>query len=178
MDMIHARGQAEFMPQPATVSRVRRFAWSDPRLAAERGRKQSGLDYLRSIATGEAPQPPIGLALGFSLVEADYGRAVFALTPDEYHYNPIGTVHGGLAAVLIDSASGCAVYSTLDAGVQWTTLQMSIDYLKGMNDAVGPVRCEGRVVRVGRRVGVADAEVVGTDGTVFARGSTTCMILG
>ena len=178
MDAAKPLADARIMLQTAPRTRTRRFSWTDPHLTAERGRQQSGLAYLQSIAAGDAPQPPIGLALGFSLVEAERGRVVFAMTPEEFHYNPIGTIHGGVAAVLIDSASGCAVYSTLDAGVQWTTVQMSIDYLKGLSDRAGPVRCEGRIVRVGRRVGIADAEVVGGDGTVFARGTTTCMILG
>ena len=177
MDVAHNLSNGEFMPQPAVRNRSRRFSWSDPRITAKRGQQQSGLAYLQAIASGAAPQPPIGLALGFSLIEAERGHVVFEMIPDEFHYNPIGTVHGGLAAMLIDSASGCAVYSTLDAGVRWTTIKMSIDYLKGLSDSVGTIRCVGRTVRVGRSIGIADASVVGNDGTVYARGTTTCMIL-
>lgn len=118
----------------------------------------------------------MGDVLAMRLVEVDEGRAVFTCRVDERHFNLIGTVHGGLAATLIDSASGCAVYSTLAPGDKWTTMSLSIDYLRGMPGA-GEVRCTGTVVRVGRRTGVADATIVDADGRLVARGSSTCLIV-
>src|SRR6185295_4939079 len=96
--------------------RARTITWDDPLPAAASARGRSGLDYLHAIAAGDVPPPPIAVLLGFELVEVEEGRAVFAVTPQEFHYNPIGVVHGGLAATLLDSAMGCAVHSTLPAG--------------------------------------------------------------
>jgi acyl-coenzyme A thioesterase PaaI-like protein len=103
--------------------RTRITTWSDPTPTAQAGRHLSGLEFLRAIIAGELPAPPIGVTLGFAPREADEGRVVFVLYPAEYQYNPIGTVHGGLAATLLDSAMSCAVQSTLPAGVGYTTLE-------------------------------------------------------
>src|SRR6185295_14670962 len=97
-------------------SRERTITWEDPLPAATSARGLSGLEYMRAIAAGDVPPPPIAVLMGFELVEVEEGRAVFAVTPQEFHYNPIGVVHGGLAATLLDSAMGCAVHSTLPAG--------------------------------------------------------------
>ncbi|MFO0557574.1 MAG: PaaI family thioesterase [Polyangiales bacterium] len=157
-------------------SRERTFAWEDPRAAAQAGHALTGLEYLRSIVTGALPQPPIAMALALRLTEVSEGRAVFECTPDESHFNLIATVHGGLAATLIDSASGCAVYSTLGLGDRWTTVNLSIDYLAALDDQTGALRCEGSVVRVGRTIAIADARVLDSRGSLVARGSSTCLV--
>ena len=117
------------------------------------------------------------MTLGFGAIEVEEGRATFTVEPAEFHYNPIGSVHGGLAATLIDSATGCAVHTTLPAGTGYVTVNFSVDLVKGIGDGVGVLRCEGRVVRAGGRIAVADAEVRGPDGTLYARGTATCLIL-
>jgi len=157
--------------------RTRTFEWLDPIQLVRDGAGMSGLDYLRAIAAGRLPQPPLGEALGFRLVEADDGRAVFTCVPAEHHYNLIGTVHGGLAAALIDSATGCAVMSALPAGDQWTTLSLRVDYLAGLDLSVGLLTCEARLVRAGRRTAIADADLRDANGKVYARGSTTCLLM-
>jgi uncharacterized protein (TIGR00369 family) len=158
------------------TARSRSCHGGDPVATAARGAGLGGLAYLRAVVAGALPQPPIAEALDLRLTEVESGRAVFTCTPGEMHYNLIGSVHGGLAATLIDSATGCAVYSTLDVGDGWTTLNLSVEFLAGVDRDTGPLSCEGRVVRVGRRVGIADATVRDDRGRVYARGSTTCLL--
>jgi len=157
--------------------RTRTFHWLDPMDALERGVGLTGLEYLAAIARGEIAQPPLGEAMGFRLTEIESGRALFTAEVAEHHYNLIGSVHGGFAATLIDSASGCAVMSTLGVGDRWTTLNLQIDYLAGLDRDAGAIVCEGRLVRVGRRTAIADAELRDTQGRVYARGSSTCLIM-
>lgn len=160
-----------------TPPRTRAYAWSDPRALGERGRAMSGLDYLKALMVGDLPPPPIAATLGMRVSLVEPGRVVFEANPAEWHYNPIGVVHGGLAATLIDSATGCAVHTTLPAGTGYTTVNLAVDFVKAMTDATGPVRCDGRVVRAGQRIGIADAEITDAAGTLYARGSATCLIM-
>ena len=160
-----------------STKRTRTYAWGDTKSAAAGARRLSGKDYLTAIMRGEAPAAPMAATLDFQLAEVEDGRVVFVCTPSEFHYNPIGSVHGGLAATLIDSATGCAVHTTLPAGTGYVTVNFSVDLVKGIGDGVGVLRCEGRVVRAGGRIAVADAEVKGPDGTLYARGTATCLIL-
>ena len=115
--------------------------------------------------------------MNFALVEVAEGRAVFAMTPTEYHYNPIGVVHGGVAATLLDSAMGCAVNAALPVGMGFTTLEIKVNYLRPLTMATGPVRAEGTVVHLGRRVAVAEASLSDASGKVYATASATCLIL-
>src|SRR3954452_8340536 len=140
--------------------RERTIAWDDPVAAAASGRDLSGLDYMHAIAAGQIPQPPIAVLMGFELVAVEEGRAVFAVTPGEYHYNPIGVVHGGLAATLLDSAMGCAVQTTLPAGVGYTTLDLQASFVRGIPRNPGPLRCEGPVLLRGRRIATAEGRVI------------------
>lgn len=130
------------------------------------------------MVAGRFPRPPIADTLGFDLARVEDGVAVFTCTPGEEHYNPIGAVHGGLAATLIDSATGCAVHTTLPAGVGYTTVSLSVEMLRPMTAATGPIRCEGRVVHRGGRLAIAEGEVLGeSDGKVYARGRPVCLVL-
>jgi uncharacterized protein (TIGR00369 family) len=138
----------------------------------------TGLEVLRAIAAGELPGAPIAELLGFEPVEAEEGRMVFAAVPEERHYNPIGTVHGGLAATLLDSAMGCAVHSTLPAGVGYTTLELKVNFVRPITTETGRILCEGTVVHRGGRVATADGRVFAeADGALLAHGTTTCLIL-
>lgn len=135
-----------------------------------------GLQQVRDLLASGA-QPPIGRTLGFSLVEVDRGRAVFEGTPDERHYNPMGGVHGGYAATLLDSACGIAVHSMLQPDQGFTTLELKVSYLRGMNDTTGPVRAEGRVVNIGRRVAFAEADIRDAGGRLMATATSTLLVL-
>jgi uncharacterized protein (TIGR00369 family) len=115
--------------------------------------------------------------MGMRFVEIEEGRAVFACEPAEYHYNPLGVVHGGLAATLLDSAMGCAVHSTLPVGVSYTTIEIKVNYLRALTSETGAVRAEGRVIKVGGRVAIAEGRVVDEAGNLYAHGTTTCLIL-
>lgn len=165
------------MTEPGTSDRTRTFSWDDPAPGLRAARTMSGLAYLRAMMRRELPAPPLALALDFLPTEIEEGRVVFETTPREYHYNPIGTVHGGLAATLCDSAMGCAIHSTLPAGTGYTTLELKVNYIRAMTTATGPVRCVGETIAVGGRVATAEARLTGADGTLYAHATTTCLII-
>ena len=149
----------------------------DPRAVAEQGLRLAGMDYVRAIFAGELPAPPISTLIGFRGVEAEPGRAVFEMTPGPEHYNPIGSVHGGIALTLLDSAMGCAVHTTLEAGVGYTTLEVKTNFVRAITADTGVIRCEGTVIHGGSRVATAEGRLTGPDGKLLAHGTTTCLIL-
>lgn len=157
--------------------RTRTVKWEDPALLSGAGRGLSGLEFLQKIVTRELPPPPFAVLLNFDLVEAGQGHATFAVEPAEYHYNPIGLVHGGLAATLLDSAMGCAVHSTLPAGAGYTTLEIKVNFIRAMSGETGRVRCEAKVVHVGARTATAEGRILDEAGKLYAHGTTTCLIL-
>jgi uncharacterized protein (TIGR00369 family) len=164
---------------PAEAGRSRTFSWHDPAATASAGMALPGLDFIRAIVAGELPPPPIAELLGFEIVEAERGRAVFAVEPAEWMYNPIGMVHGGVAATLLDSCMGCAVHTTLDSGVGYTTTDLQVRYIRAMSDVTGRVLAEGRVVHAGRRTATAEGRIFAeSDETLIAHGSTGCAIFG
>jgi uncharacterized protein (TIGR00369 family) len=165
------------MPHSSDESRTRRYGWKDPKIGLDAARRMSGKDYMTAVMKGELPAGPIMDTLAFRLVEVGDGHCVFECAPGEFVYNAIGSVHGGIPATLIDSAASCAVHTQLPAGTSYTTINLSLDMIKGITDQVGTLRCEGRVIRAGARIAVADAELKGADGTLYARGSATCLIL-
>jgi uncharacterized protein (TIGR00369 family) len=160
--------------QPA---RSRTYTWDDPMPSAEAGRGMSGIEYLRAIRDGRIPPPPIALTLEMRLVEVEEGRALFECEPAEFHYNPIGVVHGGLAMTLLDSAMGCAVQSLLPAGVGYTTLEIKVNLVRALTMETGTVRAEGRIVNLGRRTAVAEGRIVDVAEKLYAHATTTCLIL-
>ncbi len=135
-----------------------------------------GLSFLRGIIAGTFPAPPITETLGFALIAVEEGSATFAGTPTMRHYNPIGTVHGGYAATLLDSALGCAVHSTLARGEAYTTLEFSIKLVRAITGDSGQVTARGRIVHRGRSIATADAELRDAKGKLCAHASTICMI--
>ena len=136
----------------------------------------SGLDQLRAMVA-EDRQPPIGKTMDFSLVEVEEGRAVFEGNPDLRVYNPIGSVHGGYAATLLDSACGVAVHSKLAPGQAYTTLELKVSYLRGMTVDTGVVRAEGVVINMGRRVAFAEAKLTDASGKVLATATSTLLVM-
>jgi uncharacterized protein (TIGR00369 family) len=135
-----------------------------------------GLAFLRAIIDGTLPNPPISEVLGFHLIEAETGRAAFEGLPEFRHYNPIGTVHAGFAATLLDSALGCAIFSTLGKGDAWTTLELKLNLVRPLTKETGPVRAEGRVIHRGRTVATSEGDLKDAAGKLYAHATTTCMI--
>ena len=135
-----------------------------------------GLGFLKAIIGGTVPQPPISEVLGFHLVEAESGRAVFEGVPEFRHYNPIGSVHGGLAATLLDSALGCAIFSTIEKGDGWTTLELKLNFVRTITKDTGPIRAEGRILHRGRTIATSEGDIKDRAGKIYAHATTTCMI--
>lgn len=158
------------------AARRRTIQWDDPAATAREGLRRPGVEYLRAVMNGELPRPPISWTLDFHLVEVEEGRAVFECEPKEFHYNPSNTVHGGLAMTLIDSATGCAVHSTLPAGEGFTSVETSTQFVRPLRAGMGKVRCEAALTHRGRTLARAEARVVDSEGKLLAYGHSTCMI--
>jgi len=156
--------------------RTRTFSWSDPVEVHQNLRRLSGLEFLRKVATGELPPPPMAQLMNISLSEVEFGRVVFEGTPEEYHYNPLGVVHGGMAATLLDSALGCCVNSCLEAGDFYTTLELKVNYLRPITLGTGRVRAIATVVHVGRTTALVEGKVLDDADKIYAYASSTCLI--
>lgn len=160
------------------LSRRRTLVWQDPVPTAAAGATMSGMEYMEAIVAGQLPPPPIAVTMRMRPVELAEGRAVFEGEPGEEHYNPIGVVHGGYAATLLDSALGCAVHTTLPAGVAYTSLGLEAKYVRPITRDSGRVLCDAKVVYRGRRQATAEASLIAADsGKLLAHGTSTCMIL-
>jgi uncharacterized protein (TIGR00369 family) len=160
------------------TGRERTITWEDPMPTARAARKLAGRELLDSMREGALPKPPIMETLGYDMVEIGDGRAVFSILPQEFHYNPIGVVHGGVTATLLDTAMACAVHSKLPPGSGYTTLEFKVNFVRGVTLDSGRVQAEGNVVHLGNRMATADGRLVGEDGTLYAHATTTCLIFG
>jgi uncharacterized protein (TIGR00369 family) len=161
------------------TSRSRTLTWQDPVATAAAGATMTGMEYMAAIVTGELPPPPIAVTMRLRPVELEEGRVVFEGEPGEEHYNPIGVVHGGYAATLLDSALGCAVHTTLPVGLGYTSLGLEAKFVRPITRDTGRVLCEANVLHRGRRQATAEARLTAADsGKLLAHGSATCMILG
>jgi uncharacterized protein (TIGR00369 family) len=137
----------------------------------------NGYEQLKQGLQSGQFKPSIGVTLDFELIEVENGKVVFKGRPSEKHMNPIGTVHGGYAATLLDSALGCAVHTTLAVGERYTTVDLNVKYIRAMMPGMGPVICTGEIVHKGRRTATANATLVDENGKLLAHGNTTCVIL-
>jgi uncharacterized protein (TIGR00369 family) len=137
---------------------------------------RSGLELTQMMLRGDLPYPPIARTLSFQLLEADEGRALFQGTPGPDHLNPMGTIHGGWYATLLDSALGCAVHTMMPAGRGYTTAELGVNLVKGIGRNVQRVRAEGKVLHCGRQLATAEARLYGPDGTLYAHATTTCLV--
>jgi uncharacterized protein (TIGR00369 family) len=154
------------------------ISFEDPAELAERGRSMPGVEFLEAIRDGSLPRAPIQELLGLALVEVEEGHVAFAATPGEQHFNPIGVVHAGLAATMIDSATGASVHSTLVVGEGYTTLETKFNLVRPVTVEGGEIRCDGHVVHRGGRIATAEGRVVRvSDGKLVAHGTSTCLIL-
>ena len=158
--------------------RAREFSWDDPAVAASAAAALSGLEYITAIAAGTIPPPPFARTLDFAIAAVERGRVVFAMEPAEWMYNPLGSVHGGIAAAILDSCMGCAVHTTLEAGVGFTTADLQVRYIRAMSDATGRVLAEGRIVHRGRRTATAEGRLfTESEEKLIAHATTGCLIL-
>jgi uncharacterized protein (TIGR00369 family) len=161
-----------------TGIRSRTIEWEDPLTVAAEGATLSGIDYMRKLADGELPAPPIAVLMNMRPVVVEPGRAAFEGEPGEEHYNPIGVVHGGYAATLLDSALGCAVHTTLEQGEAYTTLTLEVKLVRPITAEVERVRAEAEVAYRGRRQATAQARLTdAASGKLLAHGTATCMII-
>ena len=159
-----------------TETRSRTITWEDPRTIVAAARGKTGLETLREVILGRLPPPPMGRLMNIRLTVANRGEIVFEGVPEEYHYNPMGIVHGGMAATLLDSALGCCVYSCLELGDLWTTLDIKVSYLKAMTVETGRVRGIATIVHLGRTVALAEARLVDANDVIYAHATSTCLI--
>jgi uncharacterized protein (TIGR00369 family) len=170
-------GTAESGESAGAQVRHREVTWEDPLVSAALAPDLSGLDFLRNIMAGHIPPAPIAVLLGMSILQADPGQVTFGLDVGEHLYNPIGSVHGGVFCTLLDSAMGCAVHSSLDRGQAYTTLELKVNIVKALTAKTPGVVATGQVISKGRRVVTASGQITGPDGTLYAHGTTTCLIL-
>lgn len=146
--------------------------------SAEAVGNMSGLEFVKAIFDGRIPPPPITATLNFTGAEAVEGKVVFVGDPAEFLYNPIGTVHGGWAMTMLDSAMGCAVQTTLAAGERYTTLDVSVNFVRPITTETGRVRCEGTVLHRGGTVATAEGRLIAeSSGKLLAHGTTTCLVI-
>jgi uncharacterized protein (TIGR00369 family) len=145
-------------------------------VSADRQREMSGLEFVQGLVDGTLPLNTIAKTLGYDVTEAVNGRVVVTAVPNDSHLNPSGTVHGGLAATLLDSCMGLAIRSTLEKGIAQTTLEFKISLLRPITPQIGPIKAEGIVVNCGRRVGTAEGRLTDDKGRLLAHGTTTCLI--
>lgn len=159
------------------LEKSRRERFAVPGVASpEQTRGKTGLEFFDAMFAGELPGPAIGVTLSFLPVEITHGRSVFQGRPKLEHYNPIGTVHGGWVATLLDSCVGCAVHSTLPAGKAYTTAELKVNFVRAVTTRLPLVRAIGTVIHVGGRMATAEGRLVGPDGKLYAHASTTCFI--
>jgi uncharacterized protein (TIGR00369 family) len=157
--------------------REHRFDWEDPLPALAAGAGMSGLETMQAISTGVLPPPPVAKLMGFSIPSVERGRCVFATTTAEWMMNPIGSVHGGMIATMLDSCVGCAVHTLLEPGVGYTTLELKVNYVRALGAGID-VRAEGTVIHAGSKVATAEGKLIVADtGKLIAHATTTCMIL-
>jgi uncharacterized protein (TIGR00369 family) len=158
--------------------RTRTITWDDPYTVPRAAPGRTGLELLKDVFEGRLPPPPITATMAFIGTEVSEGRAVFVGEPGEFLYNPIGSVHGGFAMALLDSAMGCAIHSTLAAGELYTTLEVKVNFIRPITIETGRVRCEGVVLHRGGRIATAEGKVLAEEsGKLLAHGSTTCLVI-
>ncbi|MER7250476.1 PaaI family thioesterase [Kribbella sp. NPDC000426] len=161
--------------QSASV-RSRTFTWTDPAETAVRVGTSSGLEMLRAMRDGLIPAPPILQLVGATGFEAEEGKVTVSMPAAEFHYNPLGSVHGGVIATLLDTAAGCTVHSTLPAGVGYTSLDLMTRFIKPVTVDSGVLRCEGAIISRGRRTAVAESHLYDERGKLLAHATSTCLI--
>jgi len=175
MPTIAVAGELESM-NDRECDRTRTVTWEDPKVSARDASAISGLDYLEAIRQGKIKPPPAAVLIGYRLVKIDVGLTVFELEPAEYHYNPFASVHGGVASTLLDSAMASAVLSTLPIGLNCSTLEIKVNFVRPITSRTGILRCEAKTIHVGSRIATAEGRVIDRQNKLYAHGVTTCVI--
>ena len=157
-------------------ARTRTITWHDPLETAGLARGLSGLDFLHRSASGQIPAPPVAELVGFQPTFVLPGRVVFAYEPREEHYNPLGSVHGGILTTVLDTVMGCAVQSQLDAGISYATIELKTSFVRPVTVASGMLRAEGSVVHAGSRIATAEARLLDAEDKLFAHATSTLLI--
>jgi uncharacterized protein (TIGR00369 family) len=139
-------------------------------------RTVDGLTLFKGVMDGRYPAPPIARAIGFEIAEVEFGHVVFTYTPIADHLNPLGSIHGGIAATMLDGVMGCCIHTRLKAGIGYTTLEIKVNYVRAMTEKTGKVRAEGKVINVGSRIGTSEGRLYDADDRLLAHGTTTCLI--
>jgi uncharacterized protein (TIGR00369 family) len=158
------------------TDRSRTITWEDPMIGASLMPTMSGLEYMQALLAGAIPPPPIITLMNMKLTAVDVGSATFSCEPNESHYNPIGTVHGGFVCTVLDSVAGCAVQTTLPKGQGYTSLEIKVNYLRPLSTQSGVLTAVGTVVKPGSRVAFAEAVVTDAAGRVIATASSTLLV--
>ena len=159
------------------MTRSLNVTWDDPIAAFAAGKALAGIAYMNEMIAGRIAPPPIMRLMGFRLAQVGEGLAVFECEPGEQHYNPIGSVHGGLAMTLLDSAMGCCVHTRLAAGVGYTTLESKVNMVRAITAKTGTIRATGKVIHLGGKTATAEGRLEDSAGKLYAHGTTTCIIL-
>ncbi|MBV1851670.1 PaaI family thioesterase [Catellatospora tritici] len=174
--MTQTQTETQYLAPSAESTRSRTFTWADPAIGLPALAGRSGLELLRAMSRGELPAPPVMHLLGMDGIEAEEGRIVVTMRAQEFHYNPLGSLHGGILATLLDTAAACAVHTTLPAGTGYTSLDLNTKFLRPATVDSGMLRCEGTVISRGRRTALAQAQLTDERGRLIAHATSTCLI--
>lgn len=164
------------MTQTQGETRTRTFSWTDPAAHAGLLATTPGLELMRRMVAGELPPPPVMDLIDIAGMEVEEGSVTFFIEPQEFHYNPLGSVHGGVISTLLDSAAACSLHSTLPAGVGYTSLDLNVKFLRTVTVASGRLRCQGAVLQKGRRTALTEARLTDDRGRLVAHATSSCMI--
>src|SRR3954447_23814029 len=164
------------MTQTQDGVRTRTFSWTDPAAPAALVGRHTGLELLQAMSSGELPPPPIMRLIDMAEFEAVEGSVTVRLDPQEFHYNPLGSMHGGVISTLLDTACGCSVHTLLPAGVGYTSLDLSVKFLRPITLDSGRLTCTGSVLQRGRRTALAEARLTDAQGKLVAHATSTCML--
>jgi uncharacterized protein (TIGR00369 family) len=164
------------MTSSTSAGRSETFTWTDPAIALQQLPLLSGLDYFAGLRDGSIAPPPIASLMKFDLIEATHGHVEFVCRPGEAHYNPLGTVHGGVACTLLDTALGCAAHTTLAVGLGYTSIDLAVKYLRPVTLRKGALRAEGSVVKAGSRLIFTEGRLSAADGELLATATSTLLV--
>jgi uncharacterized protein (TIGR00369 family) len=167
---------AQTQEVPQVTERTRTFGWTDPAVYAGVIGRRTGLELLQAMSAGELPAPPIMQLIDFAGMEASEGSVTVRLDPQEFHYNPLGTMHGGVISTLLDTAAACSVHTTLPAGIGYTSLDLNVKFLRAVTLASGRLTCVGSVLQRGRRTALAEARLTDAQGRLVAQAMSSCLI--